>query len=258
MPLSDIKATIKELYLNNTQEELLQALCRRIEHRKGEFDSAIVILTHSIEHRKNVELGFKTSFGGHMRAFAGAQLYFELFSKGLKPVIIVSGGKMRSDQPSLSEVMKSELCRKYEIPEESIISEEYSKDTVQNSRFSSRLLETLGFDNENNNVHLVTEGFHLQRAEYLFNKYFGDNIKANGAEKILKDIIVDRLKYSKSLREILQKILVAHINSDSNNIALENEAMYRLILQKFPFGLGEELMLFVAYLSRYSSDSEEP
>ena len=165
--------------------ESLEETCFSIEHLRGEYDYAIVILCGGIS--KAYGDTWKSNWISRMRMFAGAIEYYNAIEEGKKPVVIVSGGTetLRARNLTVSTVMTNELME-LEVPYENIILEQFSFDTSQNAQNSSKILNTLGFDQEGS-VKLITNGFHLKRSEKLFRKNFNGNLEANGAEEIMID-----------------------------------------------------------------------
>ena len=74
--------------------------------------------------------GWKPDLDGHMRANAAARLY----ERGHVDKIIVAGGKLDGENnPSLAEVMKNYLVKKYKVSPEHIETENDSIDTIENA-----------------------------------------------------------------------------------------------------------------------------
>jgi hypothetical protein len=83
------------------------------------------------------------------------------------PTIILSGGDPANTGKSEAKIME-ELLLLRGVPQEFIILEEKSQNTIQNAHFCLPLLQNLGVDQ----IILVTSDFHLPRASYLFEAYF--------------------------------------------------------------------------------------
>ena len=111
----------------------------------------------------------------------------ELFNEGTAPYIIMSGkyGFLTIDEPPITE---AEAMKKYavehEIPEDKILLEDKSKDTIGNAYFTK--IKYLKPRNWNKLV-VVTSDFHLKRTKYIFNKVLGPDyqIKYIGADSQL-------------------------------------------------------------------------
>jgi len=169
-----IGATVKELYFDKDAEKRISEICQSLEEERGKFDRAIVVLTADLDR---VEISgdeiVRTNFNGHIREATATIKFKELQEAGHNPVIIAAGGKIYDqgeDAPVLSEVMKEEFIKKYKIPEKSIVTEPCSIDTSQNAKFSSQILNALGF--EDREMTLITNSFHLDRATTLFERHF--------------------------------------------------------------------------------------
>lgn len=90
-----------------------------------------------------------------------------------KPKIIVSGGKIRQETITEAEAMAKYLLEN-NIPEEDIIKEDKSKNTLENFKFSREKLEEL---NIHKNIAFVSSNFHILRAKIYASKF---KIKAKG------------------------------------------------------------------------------
>lgn len=248
MSLTKLTNTINQLYLTRTSENQVLELCKSIEHLKDRFSTAIVILTCELSNINNKpnNINLKSDLVGHIRAAASAHLYHELRKNDLEPIVIVSGGIVEQNEYSLSHIMKTELIRKYNLPEESIVTEEHSKDTIQNARFSSLLLDTLGFDENQRNVHLVTSEFHLYRASLLFGKHFDGIIVPQSAEQLLFEF-ASQQKIGDLER--LNHFLASYLANESTLGTERKEAILRM-LTTLPF--GEEFIQMIAHYLRSS------
>ena len=78
-----------------------------------------------------------------------------------KPVI-VAGGRIE-DGPSEASVVKRFLME-FGMPADAVILDEHSRDTVENARYSARILKERGF----RKALIVTSGYHLRRSLLLF------------------------------------------------------------------------------------------
>jgi uncharacterized SAM-binding protein YcdF (DUF218 family) len=105
-------------------------------------------------------------------SLARVQKAVQLWKRGLASYILFSGGgaDRREDGSAGAKKMALEAI-KQSIPQERIIIEQDSKDTRQNAINSSHILKQKGW----NNLILVTNDFHIQRAVRLFEK---ENIQA--------------------------------------------------------------------------------
>lgn len=80
-------------------------------------------------------------------------------------IVVVSGGQGK-DEPSTEAQAMADYLIAQGIPEEQILLEEQSHNTVQNFRLSQQLLEEGGYDLDEG-VLVVSNGFHLTRARML-------------------------------------------------------------------------------------------
>ena len=90
--------------------------------------------------------------------------------------IMVSGG-YTNPKINISEAlaMKTYAMNKG-IPEESIIMEEQSVDTIGNGIFSRKLVESRNLAHK---IFVVTSCYHTPRTKYIFDHYYGDNFILN-------------------------------------------------------------------------------
>jgi len=80
--------------------------------------------------------------------------------------IVVSGGQGPDEPVSEAQAMADYLME-HQVSKEQILLEDQSHNTVQNFRNSRALLEDTGFDLEETEVLVVSNGFHLTRARML-------------------------------------------------------------------------------------------
>lgn len=190
--------------------ENIEEMCNGIEHLSTEYNSAIVVLTRDIVEAspnyiaglKEGDIVYKSSWISRMREIATAMKYYDELRNGNNPLVIISGGEVSLDgskKPTLSSVMKQELVTIYAIPEENILTEEFSIDTVENAQFSTKILKTLGFLDKGE-VFLVTGEDHLERASSLFKKEFKGKIVPIKAEKYMIDFEGELPGYETTMR----------------------------------------------------------
>lgn len=256
--LERFSETIKDLYIEKSGDKKIEELCKSLEALKDKYNKAIVILTGYLE-KVNLPSGdekIKTGFAAHMRELAAALKYKEFSAAGYHPVIIPSGGRVYGkgeNVPVLADVMKEELVKKYGIKENDIIAEPYSIDTSQNARFSSKLLEALGFsESEEKSVYLVTNQFHLERATTLFNRHFSGSLEPVGAEKTLIDF-TKKLPDGTS-KTIYKKVIENYLKSQSSLDSMRQDKKLHT-LTKLP--LGEQVIEALAYYLRSSEKETE-
>ncbi len=112
-----------------------------IEDLKGYFDTAIVVLQGGIRDDGNLPVIAK------MRMFAGIIEYHKALERGLSPVLILSGGATAypNNEPIQETAVMKELMLKYDVDSLRVIEETDSIDTISNAKYSSEILEKLGF-----------------------------------------------------------------------------------------------------------------
>lgn len=168
---------------------------RQIESEKSEEEQpckTVVVLGGGFKkNSKGNRLGITTK----MRVLAVG----ELFSQGLVDRIIFSGGRTAGeDNPSEAEAMKSFLLRKFpEIPQDSILLEDCSENTVENAQNTLKLMEEKGIKR----AMLLTSATHLPRAMMLFRNFGVDVVKGIAAE----DEFGKRSKHHKRLIEKIKR-----------------------------------------------------
>ena len=136
---------------------------RDLDDMRGKYDVAIIVLSGPDEDEE-------------YREYAGALAHFEAELMGRKAVIITAGSR--------SHLIKDRLVNERDIPEEDIVVENHSYDTSSNAIFTSEMLMRLGFE-EQGDVLLITNGYHLPRSEMLFRRYWGSSFKPINAERFL-------------------------------------------------------------------------
>lgn len=157
-----------------------------VESENG-YNEAIVILGGGLQEGYKDSL--RTPWETRLRVLAAVDYYCNCISNNNSPVIIISGGlKKDKDGVAYTEasVMKKELMNDYSIPEDRIIIDEESFDTATNAEEVSQRLADLGFG-EKQRVTLITNVYHLNRAERLFKKRYGfpKSIHGIGAEEYI-------------------------------------------------------------------------
>jgi uncharacterized SAM-binding protein YcdF (DUF218 family) len=89
----------------------------------------------------------------------------ELWKQGLAPVILCSGGLAGRATRSEASVC-GELLEQYGVPPDAIVLEERSRSTEENALESRLMME----DNGWRTAIIVSDGFHLLRASWLFQR----------------------------------------------------------------------------------------
>ena len=85
-----------------------------------------------------------------------------LYKAGKAPVIVVSGGSRSWEAPE--SVLMSEILQAMGVPEDAIIEERVSRNTLENARYTRDVLAKHNLSR----VLLVTSAFHMRRAETMF------------------------------------------------------------------------------------------
>lgn len=85
-----------------------------------------------------------------------------LYKAGRAPRIVLSGGSRPGGRPE-AQLMR-EILEVMGVPAEAMLTEEASRDTYENARFSQTVLAGKGV----NRILLVTSAYHMRRAEALF------------------------------------------------------------------------------------------
>lgn len=80
--------------------------------------------------------------------------------------VVVSGGQ-GPDEPSTEARAMADYLMEEGVEADQILLEDQSHNTVQNFRYTAQLLEEQGYDLENTQVLVVSNGFHLTRARML-------------------------------------------------------------------------------------------
>lgn len=257
MSIKEVWETAKDLYIEKDVDRNLQELCRSLEPEREKFNVAIVVLGSELRKFSGVsgQEYIKGNLLLHMREAAAAIKFKELENIGLKPIIIVSGGKIygkENEIPALAEIAKKEINKKYNIDPEKIIAQPFSIDTSQEARHNPMVLKSLGFLGKDKDINeaekdifVVTNQFHVNRASELFHRHESGKISMISAEDVL-------IEFAKNEKYPYQKI-------NLENIGKQHKTQEELakILTKLP--MGEKLLEFVAaYLRRNSGAKEIP
>ncbi|NLB12354.1 YdcF family protein [Candidatus Dojkabacteria bacterium] len=213
-----------------------------IEDLKGYFDTAIVVLQGGIRDDGNLPVIAK------MRMFAGIIEYHKALERGLSPVLILSGGATAypNNEPIQETAVMKELMLKYDVDSLRVIEETDSIDTISNAKYSSEILEKLGFL-ENGITLLITNEFHLQRSKNAFKRYYKGPLFPVSAEEILKSL-GDRYRLPNDvLEKPYGKYAMKFIESIDNTRLGKKDNFIELF--SFLPG-GRDLLLLIANLTR--------
>ncbi|PIP21363.1 MAG: hypothetical protein COX39_03325 [Candidatus Nealsonbacteria bacterium CG23_combo_of_CG06-09_8_20_14_all_40_13] len=115
--------------------------------------------------------------GAKARCIAAA----ELFHKGQIREVVLTGGKTGGeDYPSEAELMRDYLVKKMKVPEESLILEDKSTNTIENF---ANVLKMIDQKPETyRNLAFLSAGFHLARVEMLADKFLTTGLKFSSDE----------------------------------------------------------------------------
>ena len=244
----------KNLFETNNQNTTLgygslEETCSNIEHLRGTYDKAVVILCGGItEGYANT---WRSNYMTRMRMIAGAMDYFNSEVEMKSPVMIVSGGVIDTQKIgidlSTSAIMAYELIE-LGVPYQNIILEQFSLDTSQNAQNTSKILNTLGF-NEEGSVMLITNKFHLKRAEKSFRRIFQGNLESMSAEDIMIYFGEGKLpghRYNRRYGQFAERYLKSYTN--------KKETIKHKIIEKiFDLPWGQDFLTWLALVSRSSN-----
>lgn len=112
-----------------------------------------------------VVLGCRVGPGGRPSASLDrrARRAAELFEAGLAPTIVLTGGV--GDHPPSEARAAADVARSLGVPEDALVLEETSTSTEENAREARALVGP-------RRVLLVTDSYHVLRAERVFRRYF--------------------------------------------------------------------------------------
>jgi len=107
------------------------------------------------------------------RLDTGIRLYNSLVNlqEGNEVIIILSGGRTNLDvKISEAELMKR-YCILSEIPENRIIIESKSLDTIGNGFFTRKIIDRI---KNIKNIYVISSCYHMNRVEYIFDRCYGE------------------------------------------------------------------------------------
>ena len=126
----------------------------------------------------------------YRRSVWGAQLY----EAGIAPAIICTGGigagQRRSEASACAEVLTGRG-----VPDDAIYLEEMSRSTEENAAYAHELMQTNGWQS----AVLVTDSFHMLRANWIFNEQGVEHVRSPVPREWMRDYWYRR----HFLREIL-------------------------------------------------------
>ena len=95
-----------------------------------------------------------------------------LYKQGLAEYMIMSGAAADENSPSNAETMKEQAVR-MGVPEEKILTEEFSKDTKENAQMTGEIIRF----RDMKSITIVTAEYHQRRTYLEFRQELGDGIK---------------------------------------------------------------------------------
>ncbi len=101
---------------------------------------------------------------------------WELYSRGLVSKILVSGGVICPNGKTEAQSIKDDLMA-LGVPEEAIIMENKSTNTLENVLFSKQVLEQEGYLSKIKKIAAVVKNFHARRALMTLKRHFPVRIK---------------------------------------------------------------------------------
>ncbi|MBU2564600.1 YdcF family protein [Patescibacteria group bacterium] len=145
------------------------------------FEALVVLGKNWREYppkKANKDWPLRLSIESKMSALAAG----EMFKAGLTDKIIFSTGKTAGKYwPSEAEIMSDYLKKNYSIPDDAIILEKESIDTVENAEMVAEIIEKHNIKN----IALMTSHYHLKRSVGLFNDY-GMEVHSFPSEEMIK------------------------------------------------------------------------
>jgi uncharacterized SAM-binding protein YcdF (DUF218 family) len=96
-----------------------------------------------------------------------------LYKKGIIKYILASGGNGNLVNTNKEADMVYRYLHTIGIPDSVLITENQSRNTIENARNSAKLIKNI---NPNARILVITSAWHIPRAKRIFNKYFKGNI----------------------------------------------------------------------------------
>ena len=202
----------------NKPEEIENGEKTDIEKEKEPKMFEAVIILGNLPDFDRDKNQIKLSFDGKMRTIATGEMYKE----GLARKLIISGGKTFGEElPSEAQIIADYLIKHFEIPEEVMIKEEDSTDTVENIKNVEKILKD---ENISGKLAVITNTYHIQRVQKILKE---EGLEANAvtAEEML-------LKRSGHYKPLLEK----YLSSGSMKVKKIKEAVLRSLLIIDPQG----------------------
>lgn len=161
----------------------------------------------------------------------------ELYSDHVAPIIVMSGAWTYhfdiNPTRSESKAMK-EYAVELGIPEQAIIEESKSMDTIGNVYFTKKdIIEQKGFKN----IVVIASEDHMPRVKYLFEKIYGEayNLKFTISERVIDDA-----SYEKELAHESNSMAITRQWLDSLKPG-DDAAVWKLMITKHPAYMPRDL-----------------
>jgi len=155
------------------------------------YNIGIVVLAKGIESQNGK---WHSNLDAQINLAAAIMRYKRYQREGLKPFLVLSGGKIDLTAPSLAEVMYKEAVG-FGIPAKDIFTEDKSIDTTENAEFSKPIInENLSVDGR---LEVITNHYHLKRAQTCFKIQDLNPLMASSESELLIP------RYSRQVRNYL-------------------------------------------------------
>ena len=149
------------------------------------MEKQILIVTSLICPVPGKAGAWESNLSGMTRAAAAGELYHQFVHDGESAKVIISGGKINGEHnPSLSDVLASEMHGYYRVPNIDILAESKAVDTPDNAELTANFLRERQMPLEG---FLVTNKYHMRRTAFLFERY-GVKVEKIIAEEYLRSI----------------------------------------------------------------------
>jgi len=161
----------------------------------------------------------------------------ELYRDGIAPLIIMSGAWTYhfAINPNRSEATAmKEYAVELGIPEQAIIEESKSMDTIGNVYFTKTdIIEPKGLSD----IVVVASEDHMPRVKYLFEKIYGE---AYALEFVISDRVIDDASYEKEMAHESNSMAITHQWLDSLKPG-DDAAVWKLMITRHPAYMPRDL-----------------
>ena len=161
----------------------------------------------------------------------------ELYKDGVAPFVIMSGAWTYhfdiNPTGSESKAMK-EYAMELGIPEQAIIEESKSMDTIGNVYFTKKdIVEQKGFKD----IVVVASEDHMPRVKYLFEKIYG---KAYNLKFAISERVIDDASYEREMAHESNSMAITHQWLDPLKPG-DDAAVWKLMITKHPAYMPRDL-----------------